>query len=121
MKYKLYNTLTNKLETHFKILPDGQVENEWGGICDQTIFKLLRGTGVIDEGREIFEHDLYLDDDHNLYEVTYKHGSFAFENDYTDEFYVHENCDSLRRSRYIGNAYIDPEIYEKYNILIHET
>jgi hypothetical protein len=30
MNFKLYNTFTNKLETHFKILPDGQVENEWG-------------------------------------------------------------------------------------------
>ena len=112
MNFKVYNTDDNKLETHFKIHPDGTVESDWGK--DKPHWKLLRGTGVMDGDREIFEHDLYLDDDDNLYEVTYMDGCFAFENDYADAFYVHEGCDILRKSRYIGNAYTDPEIYEEY-------
>lgn len=68
----------------------------------------------MDGDREIFAHDLYLDDDDNLHEVTFINGSFVFENDYDNPFYVHEDCDVLRRSKFIGNVYTVPEIYQKY-------
>lgn len=112
MNFKCYNTDDDKLESDFSISPSGIIISCQG--IEKPHWKLLRGTGVMDEGREIFEHDLYIDEYDDLHEVVFKEGGFWLEVDHlcADELLsMHE----IRQSglQYVGNAYINPEIYEK--------
>lgn len=107
MNFKCYNTDDDRLETNFSISPKGIITSDWGK--EKPHWILLIGTGVMDGDHEIFEHDLYLDTNGNLHIVTFMNGCFVFENDYANPFYVHKDCDVLKRSKFIGNNIYQPQ------------
>lgn len=115
MNFKCYNTDDYRIEEHFSIDPSGRITADWGK--EKPHWKLLLGTGVIDEDREVFTHDLYINEYNSLHEVVFYDGGFWLEVDYLS---VDENLlmlDAIRSDglKYIGNAWINPDVYQKYS------
>lgn len=113
MNFKCYNTDDEREEDNFRIYPDGIITSDWGK--DKPHWKLLLGSDVMDGDREIFEHDLYIDEQDSLHEVVFQEGGFWLEAHFSRIDNLLSLCE-IRQSglRYIGNAYINPDVYEKY-------
>ena len=118
IKFKLWHKgfkkfFTTNYSDQISMMPDGNIF--WMGECETDNFTLLQYTGLKDKnGKEIYEGDIFRDNDTYLWEVFFEDGMFCAKGGEYDlvealiEF-IPEHCEI------IGNIYENPELLEGDN------